>query len=816
MIKIGVWKKITLLAIVIFGLLGFSSAGVAIVNNINVNNNRHLVNASSDGWYMDSMKQVSIWTASGLVSARNYISQSEDIFYVKLSNDIDMAGVEDFMPFGFIDGSGGRCTGINAFKGTFDGCGHTIRNLTINHNQTTASAYAINSTPLGLFCWLSGTVSDLRIENMTINSEYHYDSDKAFDTVGPRGAIAGRLDYGSDSDDYHGTIQNCIVDGFTVTETGNTSNKKSTASGFVGIADGGTITNVYLDNFRTSLSGYVLVDDGEGAVTIDGAVVKADSGTTYKDDYSNQFYANSNSKDNIYNKKESATSAFEEDSNWYVPPTDDYNDGWPILLGNMDLLPIIIYNIDTNGDVGDFDEYGEADGYEIQIEIPFIHYFEGYDRYDNYEYEILEVQPTKNGSGTWSFYGEEIDVAVDGEFQGWTRTTPVELTYNGNYPLDDLYQHVFWGSGWHNEYYKATITVPKYTITYNGVNNSVLKNPTEYDINTETFELKNPTPATGYTFDGWTGGCTGDFVTNSKKVTIEKGSTGNRLYAAKFTPITYTITYNLDGGTNSTTNPRTYTIESDTFTLTAPTKSGYEFTGWTGSNGETQQKTVTITKGSTGNKTYTAHWKSVYYSITYNLNGGENHPDNPIRYSTYQSYTLKYPTKEGFDFVGWSGTGLTSIVKDVTIPVGSSEDRRYTAYWEYAKIPIRFHSVLFDDEAEVLPINIKDGDPYLIKQWASNLSFNIVCLNNKISVGSSDTDMYEEVYDFTKLDQLLFNKYYLCDISMVIGPDVLKFSNEISCEQLSKSLGISISTLQKRGIDIIVNFDIKQYGTQFN
>ena len=70
--------------------------------------------------------------------------------------------------------------------------------------------------------------------------------------------------------------------------------------------------------------------------------------------------------------------------------------------------------------------------------------------------------------------------------------------------------------------------------------------------------------------------------------------------------VNYTITYNLDGGSISG-QKTTYTKE-DTFTLPTPTRTDYTFMGWTGSNGTTKQKTVTIPKGTTGNLTYTANW----------------------------------------------------------------------------------------------------------------------------------------------------------------------------------------------------------------
>ena len=78
------------------------------------------------------------------------------------------------------------------------------------------------------------------------------------------------------------------------------------------------------------------------------------------------------------------------------------------------------------------------------------------------------------------------------------------------------------------------------------------------------------------------------------------------------TPLTsveeYEIEYgNIDGATES--NPRTYTIETETFSLEEPTKTGYNFVGWTGSNGLIPQKTVTITKWNYGNKKYSAVWQ---------------------------------------------------------------------------------------------------------------------------------------------------------------------------------------------------------------
>ncbi|MCM1297479.1 MAG: InlB B-repeat-containing protein, partial [Muribaculaceae bacterium] len=76
------------------------------------------------------------------------------------------------------------------------------------------------------------------------------------------------------------------------------------------------------------------------------------------------------------------------------------------------------------------------------------------------------------------------------------------------------------------------------------------------------------------------------------------------------TPQTYTITYILNGGTNSTENPATYTAATATFTLCDAVRDGYQFDGWYKDAAYTQRVTQ-IVKGSTGNLTLYAKWSPV-------------------------------------------------------------------------------------------------------------------------------------------------------------------------------------------------------------
>ena len=149
----------------------------------------------------------------------------------------------------------------------------------------------------------------------------------------------------------------------------------------------------------------------------------------------------------------------------------------------------------------------------------------------------------------------------------------------------------------------------------------------------------------GYTFDGW---YRGETKWNFERDTV----TTDLTLEARWTAVTYTITYDLNGGSlgNGTSNPAAYTVETEPFSLNNPTKAGYAFAGWTDGDGSVPQETVTIFKGTTGNKTYAAQWtlnapaatlsasvSSAVYGETITLTAGASHDASGLDY-TYTWY----------------------------------------------------------------------------------------------------------------------------------------------------------------------------------
>ncbi len=143
-----------------------------------------------------------------------------------------------------------------------------------------------------------------------------------------------------------------------------------------------------------------------------------------------------------------------------------------------------------------------------------------------------------------------------------------------------------------------------YTLTYNNQSGSGCSSVSKLYGDTWG-DLCTPT-RTGYTFNGWytsTGG-SGTHVTSSTTVS------GNLTVYAYWTAKTYTVTFNANGGSVSTSS-KTVTYGSTYGTLPTPTYSGYNFVGWhtskSGGTKITSSSTVSITSATT----LYAHWIKV-------------------------------------------------------------------------------------------------------------------------------------------------------------------------------------------------------------
>lgn len=250
-------------------------------------------------------------------------------------------------------------------------------------------------------------------------------------------------------------------------------------------------------------------------------------------------------------------------------------------------------------------------------------------------------------------------------FEGWyDNTTPViadSYTVTGNVTLT------------------AQWNLVRYTISYylNGGNNSTL-NPSCYTIETEKYTLETPVK-TGYDFEGW---FTDSSFNGNAVVEIAGGATENLILYAKWKPTVYTITYELDGGSNASSNPRTYTIETNTITLDDPQKNGFVFRGWFENETFTGTKQTEIAKGSYNNKTYYAKWlkKCTVSFVTQHGTAPET-----IVLGEGESFTISQipkVTEKGWSLKGWYTDSSFDDEKKITSNFVVTNDIELYAKWE--------------------------------------------------------------------------------------------------------------------------------------
>ena len=169
----------------------------------------------------------------------------------------------------------------------------------------------------------------------------------------------------------------------------------------------------------------------------------------------------------------------------------------------------------------------------------------------------------------------------------------------------------------------------------------------------------------GYRFGYWAG-------EDGEPFDFTKPITSDITLTAIYEADEYAIRYDLDGGSVASGNPTTYTVESDEITLRNPTKTGYTFIGWSGTDLEgNNNKAVIIAKGSTGERFYEAHFVPNNYTIKYNANNGTGTmPEQAMTYDVASNLARNAFERDDFEFAGWNtaanGSG-TSFVGEASV-----------------------------------------------------------------------------------------------------------------------------------------------------
>ncbi len=324
-------------------------------------------------------------------------------------------------------------------------------------------------------------------------------------------------------------------------------------------------------------------------------------------------------------------------------------------------------------------------------------------------------------------------------FIGWTGTDLNEPTKN-----------VQISNKTGNRSYTANYVPINYSITYTGLTGAEkdsLNNPTSYNIESNEITLNNPQNRTDNDgdeteiFTGWKDG-----NTTSSTITLPNiNSMGNKSFEAIWTessPTIYTITYELNDGTTVSNNPVEFTKKTNTFTLVNPTKVGYDFKGWSGTDLTGDENIeVKVLKGTRKNLSFEAHYSPVSYQVKFEKNSTNvtGTMDNQIFiYDTNGVLSDVAYEKIGYLFNGWNtkadGTGTHYDNKSSVINLTTTKNGVVKLYAEW--VPNTYEIVLNSnaptgstsegemanismiyDTPKTIPLNMYSVEGYLFDSW---------------------------------------------------------------------------------------------------
>lgn len=276
----------------------------------------------------------------------------------------------------------------------------------------------------------------------------------------------------------------------------------------------------------------------------------------------------------------------------------------------------------------------------------------------------------------------QIPTKVDYIFKGWDTSSsatnvvyPAGASFTGN---ENITLYAVW---------QSRPNVIKYDA--NGGTGAPEGQIKEYGVSIKLSEQKPIRQ--GYTFQGWATSKT------SSSVAYQAGATYSdnqdiTLYAV-WKIITYTITYNANGGTSA---PDSQTKEyGKTIALSAskPTKDGHIFQGWSTTNDNTVEYRPSDSYTANANITLYAVWKIITYTIAYNANGGSGAPQDQIKeWNKPINLSATKPTRQGYTFQGWATSSSGNVQYQPNASYTANANVTLYAIWKIITYTITYNA----------------------------------------------------------------------------------------------------------------------------
>ena len=270
-------------------------------------------------------------------------------------------------------------------------------------------------------------------------------------------------------------------------------------------------------------------------------------------------------------------------------------------------------------------------------------------------------------------------------FKGWSERDPyLSLDYRISGMIGDRALTAKWREPY------------KYNILYDGNGGSNSLSPVEKTEGEPLILPSSGVERTGYKLAGW------NTKANESGDSYALGGTYSKdescTFYAVWEPINYAIEYDLDGGDLESGWPESYTIETEVLIQPVPTKFRYIFTGWSEDDSKPSE-TISIAKGSTGNRVFKANWRPAStYGIYYYGNGAEKEVYGPEMKYENEGFALISAKdsaaifiKTGYELAGWNtkadGSGDSYELGGT---YEKNEECRFYAVWKAVEYSIKY------------------------------------------------------------------------------------------------------------------------------
>ena len=238
----------------------------------------------------------------------------------------------------------------------------------------------------------------------------------------------------------------------------------------------------------------------------------------------------------------------------------------------------------------------------------------------------------------------------------------------------------------------------QYRITYRNVLESDgNSNPALYSADDPTIPLSGLSRA-GNVFGGWYT----DSRCSNAITSIPHGTSGNLTLYAKWSPYSYTVEFDANGGTGSMDAlsgcicGRSYSLRNNAFKRT-----GYGFAGWntapdgSGSSYVNRARITSLSSENGAVVTLYAQWTPITYRINYrNVTASDINP-NPTTYSSTETVVLQNISRNGYVFEGWYSD--SSFRTQITVINSNLVGGAVTVYAKWTQLK---YNISFDGNAQ--------------------------------------------------------------------------------------------------------------------